>query len=373
MGIHARLLQQPEMAAGFFRQAVSQDTLFIDAWLRLAETEAALGRKEKAKKILTFTTDMTDQVFRWKWSQMVLASELGMDACLYRNTNYLLSKKRLEQDALQLLHTHLGSDARAVIAVLKPVNLAAYLDWLMRWGMTDQSLTVWQAMTAYAQPNKKIALNYAHFLLNHKRITPSVDIWKKYTGSAGLTNPGFEKKISGLGYDWRHWMEKDGTWASKRINTQFAEGTHALRITFNGKKNISFHHLYQIFTVDPQTKYRLTYAWKSRDITTDQGPFVEVYGYDKKGLYRAGPMIMGTHGWHKETIMFETTADSRAAVVRLRRRTSKRFDSKIRGVLWIDDFQLKKVDVSKQEARTIGSPPSHRFSPATSKSFQATR
>ena len=296
LGMHAWLQQQPERAAGFFRQAVSQDVLHLDAWLRLAETEAALGREEKAKAILTFTTDMTEQVFRWKWSQMVLARELGMQKRLYRNTNYLLSRKVLVQDALQLLHTHLGGEASAVIAVLEPGNLAAYLDWLMRWGMTEESLMVWQAMTAIAEPEKEIALRVAHFLLNHKRIAPSVDIWQKYTGSAGLTNPGFESSLTGQGFDWRHWGEKDGNWELKRVYSEAVEGEYALKIKFDGQENISFQHLYQIFAVNPQEKYRLTYAWKSRGITTDEGPFVEIVGYDKQGLYHAGPMITGSQG-----------------------------------------------------------------------------
>ena len=87
-----------------------------------------------------------------------------------------------------------------------------------------------------------------------------------------------------------------------RVNHDTCEGDYALRINFNGRENISFHHVYQIFTADPQAKYRLTYAWKSQGITTDQGPFVEIYGYDKEGLYMAGPMITGTQGWHGRSI-----------------------------------------------------------------------
>ena len=349
LGMHAWLQQQPERAAGFFRQAVSKDVLHLDAWLRLAETEAALGREEKAKAILNFTTDMTEQVFRWKWSQMVLARELDMQERLYRNTNYLLSRKVLVQDVLQLLHTHLGGEASAVINVLEPGNLAAYLDWLMHWGMTDESLMVWQAMTAIAEPEKEIALRVAHFLLNHKRIVPSVDIWQKYTGIAGLTNPGFESSLTGQGFDWRHWGEKDGNWELKRVYNEAAEGDYALKIKFDGQENISFQHLYQIFAVNPQEKYRLTYAWKSRGITTDEGPFVEIVGYDTRGLYLAGPMITGSNGWHEESIAFVVPADSRAAVVRLRRRTSMRFDSKIRGTVWLDNFRLEKIET---DART---------------------
>jgi hypothetical protein len=344
-GMHAWLQQKPERAATFFRQAVTQDILFLEAWLKLAECEADMRRNQNAGAILAFTTDMTDGVFRWKWSQMMLARELGQETVFYGNINDLLQKNELQQNALQILHTQLDGDASAVVAVLEPVHLAAYLDWLMRWGLTDDSLAVWQALTAFGEPDGDTTRRYAHFLVDRKRVDASADIWETVTGSTGLTNPGFEKDISGLGYDWRHWKEKDGYWALKRVSAQTAEGSHALRIEFKGRENLAFHHLYQIFTVDPREKYRLTYAWKSRGITTDQGPFMEVYGYDKEGLYRAGPMITGTHSWNEESIEFETPAECHAAVVRLRRRASMRFDAKIRGTVWIDDFRLEKIEV----------------------------
>jgi hypothetical protein len=117
-----------------------------------------------------------------------------------------------------------------------------------------------------------------------------------------------------------------------------------LRVNFSGRENIAFHHVYQIFTAETQTKYRLTYAWKSQGITTDQGPFIEVYGYDKEGLYETGPMVTGTQKWHEVSIEFDVPEGCRAAVVRLRRLPSSRFDSKIRGTLWLDDFRLEKVE-----------------------------
>jgi hypothetical protein len=356
-GMHAWLEQQPEKAAGFFRQAVARDVLYLDAWLRLAETEAALGRAEKARAILAFTTGMTERVWRWKWSQTLLARELGMDADFHRNTNELLSGNLLVQDTLQLLHTHLDGKASAVIAVLDPAHLPVYLDWLMRWGLADESMLVWQAMTAITQPEKTTALRYAHFLLGHKRIQASRDIWQKVTGSSGLTNPGFEKALTGQGFDWRHWGEKDGAWELKRVDNDAAEGDYALKITFNGLENISFQHLYQIFTATPQKTYRLTYAWKSTGITTDQGPLVEIVGYDQPGFYRAGSMIMGTQGWREESITFTMPAECHAAMVRLRRRASMRFDSKIRGIVWLDNFRLEDMAT---DVRTTANEDNHR-------------
>jgi thioredoxin-like negative regulator of GroEL len=79
-GLNAWMAQQPERAASYFRQTVSQHVLFIDAWLKLAETNVSLGRTEKAEAILTFTADVTERAIRWKWPQALLARDLAMDA-----------------------------------------------------------------------------------------------------------------------------------------------------------------------------------------------------------------------------------------------------------------------------------------------------
>ncbi len=111
---------------------------------------------------------MTGGVFRWQWPQMLLASDLGMDAILYRNTNYLLSRRTSTQDALQLLHIHFGGDVTAAMSVLDADNLVLYLSWLMRWGMTENSLAVWQKIRKNGKPDTEIGLQYAHFLLDQK-------------------------------------------------------------------------------------------------------------------------------------------------------------------------------------------------------------
>jgi len=347
-GLNAWARQDPETATRFFRQAVSKDVLFLDGWIRLAEAEAAMGRKEIAKQILTFSIDLTKHVSRWKWPQMLLARELDMDEIVYSNANYLLSHDVLEQDTLQFLHNNLGGDASDVIAVIEPKHLDIYLDWLMNWSMTEESLTVWQKMTAFSTPESETALRYAHFLLHNKHITESWDIWQKYTGVIGITNPGFETELTGRGFNWCYWKENDDKFEVTRVNHDAWEGEYALKIQFSGSENIDFHHVYQIFTADPLTRYCLTYTWKGQGITTDQGPFVEIYGFDKEGLYRAGTMMTGTHEWRKESIEFVMPEGCRAAVVRLRRQPSNRFDSKIRGTVWLDGFRLEKIESDSQ-------------------------
>ena len=105
-------------ASQFFRQAVSEDPLYMDAWLRLAESEAALGHAEKSRKVLMFVDDLTSGVYRWQWPQMLLASDLGDDEIFLKNTNDLLGHRKLVQDTLHLLDFHYQSDTANVVEVL---------------------------------------------------------------------------------------------------------------------------------------------------------------------------------------------------------------------------------------------------------------
>jgi hypothetical protein len=348
-GMQAWLRQDPKKAAIFFRQAISKNVLFLDGWLRLAEAEAATGSKETARQILNFTTDLTDHVFRWKWPQILLARELGLSEILYNNSNYLLSNGVLKQDTFHLIHTHFSGNTESVVAVLDPENLEAYLNWLMQWTMIDESLVVWQAISELEAVKEETALRYAHVLLHNKRVAKSREIWSQYTGIAGLTNPGFEEDITRQGFDWYFWNDNRDNWEFKRVNRDSFEGEYALKIMFNGRENVSFQHFYQIISVEPHEKYRLTYSWKSRNITSDQGPFIEITSFDRQGLYIKGPMITGTSGWRKESVEFTIPDRCQAALVRIRRFPSQRFDSKIRGILWLDDFQLHRSPSGKEK------------------------
>jgi tetratricopeptide (TPR) repeat protein len=342
-GMRAWSRGEAQKASEFFQQAVTEDPFYMDGWLRLAESEAALGHLEKSKKILMFANDLAAGVFRWQWPQMILARDLGMDDVFLKSANYLLLHRKLTQDTLQLLDFHYKNDSAAVVDVLQPDNLVLYLKWLMRWGRVDDTSIVWQRIAKEGEPNPDVVLQYTDFLVTRKEVPAARDIWQKFNGISGMTNAGFEKEITRRGFDWHYGEDSKQNWEIRRVSTSAAEDSHMLRVWFAGEENISFHHLYQIVAVDPLQPYRLSYGWKSKWITTDQGPFVEIYGYDQSGLYLKGPMITGTNLWQTETLEFTAPPDCHAVVVRLRRLPSHRFDSKIAGTLWLDDFKLQKV------------------------------
>ena len=342
-GLNAWFENDSDVATRFFYRTVSQDVLYMDAWLKLAQAETVLGNPDKARTILQFSDGLAKNVYRWKWDQILLAHELGMEEIVISNINFLVNHRKKVQDAFQLLDTHLAGDVSVEVRVLNPENLIPFLKWLMRWGRMNDAQIAWNKIVSDGIQNEDIRLKYIHFLVSRKRVPLATEIWRSNTGITGITNPGFEDQMTGRGFDWRYTANNKGKWAIRRTLSEAFSGTHSLKIMFEGKENISFGHLYQIVPVDPLIPYRLTYNWRSKNITTDQGPFVDIYGYDCKGVYFKGSMMLGTHHWQEQDMEFTVTEDCHAVVVRLHRRRSHRFDNKIAGILWLDDFKLEKM------------------------------
>jgi hypothetical protein len=282
---------------------------------------------------------------------MLLARDLGKDDVFLKNANYLLDHGKLTQDTLYMLDFHYHNDTVSVVDALQSVNLVLYLKWLMRWGRADDTLNVWQQIVKDGKPDQEVVLQYTHFLVREKKILKAREIWHKFNKTEGIINGGFEKEITQRGFDWRYQEDKHDNWEIRRIGIPASEPSHVLQIWFAGEENISFHHLYQIVPVVPLETYHLSYRWKSKWITTDQGPFVEIYGYDQNGLHHRGPMIKGTNLWQTETLEFTPPQECNAVVLRLRRLKSRRFDSKIAGTLWLDDFKLEKIEADKLVSR----------------------
>ena len=342
-GLNAWFQNDSDVAARFFRRTVLQDIFYIGAWLKLAQVEIVLGNPDKARSILQFSDGLTKNVYRWKWDQILLAHELGMEEMVLSDINFMVKHRKRVQDAFQLFDTHLAGNVMRGVKVLDTGNLVPFLEWLMGWGRVSDAEIVWNKIVSAGIQDEYIRLKYIHFLVGRKRIFPAAEIRRSNTGIEGMTNPGFEDKMTGRGFDWRYTANNKGKWSIRRTLFEAFSGTHSLKIMFEGKENISFGHLYQIVPVDPLIPYRLTYSWRSKNITTDQGPFVDIYGYDCKGVYFKGSMMLGTHDWQEQDMEFTVPEACHAVVVRLHRRISHRFDNKIAGTLWLDDFKLEKM------------------------------
>lgn len=331
-------------ARRFFQQAVRQDRLQLGAWLSLAQVEKTVGNAGQARKILDYVHEQGRRTLRWTWAETLLALDLEAHDLAWDNLNRLIQHHRQTRDALQLADVLLTRDLwspDAAAARLEPPNLRAYLAWLIQWKRLDEALGVQakMAQTGIRDPELKAWLSAR--LVAQKRVPEALALGGAHMGE--VNNPGFEKAVSKGGFDWRLSNRRDQGWRIQPVEGTAKEGRHSLQVTFTGEQNCSFAHLSQVVPVTPGRSYRLTAWWKGEGLSTDQGPFLEIYGYDAKGLRVRGPMLSGTRDWEEVSLDFSVPQECHAVVIRLRRLPSRKLDNKIKGRMWVDDFRLSVI------------------------------
>ena len=328
-------------AAGHYRRAALLDPLKMDAWLALAEMRAMTGDRDGARRIAGFCQRHLAPLVRWKWRQSLLTHELEMAGAFGANINFLIDRGVKGNDAFFLLETHCRAEPACALELLAPGNRPAYLKWAMRWRRPAAAAAAWALLEAGGGVDPELAVDYAHFLLARKEAAEARRVWPAAGGKDGITNGGFEEEIAGKAFGWRAGRSREDLWRIQRVAQEGRGGTVGLRVDFAGRENVSFGHLYQIVPVRPQAACRLTFWWRSKGLSTDRLPFVEVVGYDAGGLLARGdPMVETSDGWQQAALAFIPPADCHAVLVRLRRLPSRRFDSKIAGHLWLDDFEM---------------------------------
>jgi hypothetical protein len=161
-----------------------------------------------------------------------------------------------------------------------------------------------------------------------------------------MTNGGFEQeKILGSGFDWKM-LPVSGATVSFDPSVAF-EGKRSLKISFNGKENIDFHHLFQYVSWRPNTDYLLRVRMRTKEVTTTSGVKIEVIGIG--GAENTGPPLQassesltGDNGWKELTVAFRTPDRSQGGMVRVRREKTEKFDRLLSGTVWLDNFELKE-------------------------------
>jgi hypothetical protein len=342
LGYQALMEERLDAAETFLGQAIVADVTAMDAWLRLAEAKAAKGLAEPARAILRMVADRTPDVLRWQWTQAMLSRELGMTDLGTASLNRLVAAGRSVNDALYLFETDHGNTA-AVLDKLLPENREPYLRWLMHWRRPDDAAIVWQALPPERQDDPTLRLSFIDFLINNNQISLARDLWQPLADPSGITHPGFEEPLTQKGFDWR-FSNRKGEWIIQQTGYPFHGGQKALEVLFTGQTNPNFSGLSQVVPLLPGRPYRLSYWWKAREITSDQGPFMDVTGKGCKGLYQKGPMIVDTEEWTQVSLEFDVPEGCDGVVVCLRRVPSRRFDNKLGGTLWLDDFSLQPVE-----------------------------
>jgi hypothetical protein len=252
------------------------------------------------------------------------------------------------------LATNATSDRHALLKMLPPQPRVFfdYLNFLIERGDFAGAEAVWgrvlQLDSSFAL---REAFPYLDALIQHAELGQLSKVWSTLTqrfpaqiprrvpSSNLVTNGGFESDILNEGLDWRV-VPIEGAVVS--LDSDGAvEGVRALRITFDGSRNLTYGHAFQFVPVQAKTRYRFSGHMRVQGITTDSGLRFQVCdAYHLSKIFATSENLVGTSGWSEQPAEFTTFADTRLLLLRVVRSASEKLDNQIAGTVWIDDVRL---------------------------------
>ncbi len=195
------------------------------------------------------------------------------------------------------------------------------------------------------------AFPYFDALIQHRELTRLPETWAALAqrfpeqiqnlapGLNFITNGGFEFDILNGGYDWRA-IPTDGAVVSLDSVNAF-EGSRALRISFDGSRNVEYGHVFQYVPVQANTRYQFSSHVRANGITTDSGPRLQVCdAYNVAQVFVSTENLLGTSDWTEQRAAFTTHSDTRLLLVRVVRPASAKLDNQIAGTVWMDAIRL---------------------------------
>jgi hypothetical protein len=227
-----------------------------------------------------------------------------------------------------------------------------YLDFLIERGDIAGAELVWDRVLQLGLPfDLRQAFPYVDALIQHAELGQMSKVWSALAqrfpaqvqlpvpSSNLVTNGGFESEILNGGLDWRVFPIEGAVVSLDSVGV--LEGAHALRITFDGSRNLDYGHVFQYVPVQPKTRYRFSSHMRVLGITTDSGLGLQVCdAYNMGNIFVSSENLVGTSGWSEQHAEFATFADTRLLLVRVIRPASGKLDNQIAGAVWIDDIRL---------------------------------
>ena len=248
-----------------------------------------------------------------------------------------------------------ATDDRKAILEMLPPEAPIFFDYLrfrVEQGDMPAAEETWSRLV---QLNLRFDLPatfpYLDALIQHRQIAKLVEAWTTLAGafptqiqrpdySANLvTNGSFRFDILNGGLDWRV-VPTEGA----AVGFDFAKtsaGARALRITFDGSRNLNYGHVFQYVPVQPSTRYRFSASMRVEGITSDSGARFQVCdAYNIADLSLSTQNLTGTSAWSQQNAEFMTKPDTRLVLIRVARPMSSRLDNKIAGTVWIANVSL---------------------------------
>lgn len=341
-------------AIGYLERAVQADPHSAALWMDLADAYEAAGNAAAARQAFAraqATYPISGEV-AWRYGSLFLY-EGDFPKGYAELKRALLLDPALAPSAVAecwQATPNVGALLDQALPAQPPYYLAA-LDFFLSGNLLDPALTVWNRALArgISMPMPQ-AVPLVNGLIGQNRLTEAERAWRQALlasrwprdpGQAALLvfNGGFENEIVNGGFDWREIPAEGVTYARDSLVAD--SGSSSLRIDFSGRTNVDFRNVFQLVPVEPGGRYQFSAWLRTEGISTDQGiRFQIVDPQNPSAVLVLTPNTVGTNPWTFVQSVFSTGKDTHLLEIALRRLSSSKFDSKIRGTAWVDDVGL---------------------------------
>ncbi len=335
------------------RKALSADEASPYAWADLAEAFADSGNNVLATRAFSRALELGPAIpsIRMRFANFLFASgrtedALGECATILRSTvafndEVFSSLARLGGDAERLPGLGIGENPGAANAFLAFLIQSAK-------NRSDAVDPAWRWLTAHSWQTTQSGILYVNWLYHRRDYARAAAVWAAtgehreadYRVSNFLYNSEFESTLAPVPFDWSI-PSVEGVGAT--LDKSDLAGGHCLRFEFLGDSNLSFHGAFQQTWLEPGF-YRVVAREQTDDLTTDEGVGIRVFDpRSPRDLDATSASLTGTNPWSKLTFELTVPPPSRLVQVEFVRRPSSQFNSRIKGVVRIDDVTLTRI------------------------------
>ena len=347
-----------QKAEALFKKSLSENPLDSDAWLWLARVYNDTGRKRLAESAVSNALERSAGAPDVIWNSGVLLLQMDdTDAGVEQFKTYI-GLNPGEQRNVYALCMALGLSPQYIQQKLVPPDMQHLQQWLyflMDSKQQDAAANAWEELLetgkekGQAPPSDRDYLRYCDFLIESGKQSDALAVWNALFSQTKITHKpgriwdgGFELPVTEGGFGWRI-----GKAPGVRIFLDGdikTAGQYSLSASFDGTSNPDIYIARQIVPVEQGHKYEVSGYIKTSRITTDNGIFLAVQGYNCAGLNASSQTVTGTNYWEKQSIEFTVPPDCNAVWFGIRRAVSDKLDNKISGDVWIDQISMSGQD-----------------------------
>lgn len=333
-------------------------------WMMLGNSRDELNDEEGALAALSEAVRLAPYYAQPRWQLGNTLFRAGRaDEGFEEMRRAALSNQTLLPNMIDLAWNASNKDPAATESLVRPENKqwrAALAHFFARKGQSAEALKLYRATGGLAEAERQVLVSE---LLSAKGYAEAYEVWAAVesgsqtpspaAGAGHFTNGSFESQLSfsEQGFGWQ-FARDPNTLKISLDTTEPRAGKFSLRLDWNGNSQPNPPVTSQLLLVEPNTRYRLTFAARTQEIVSGVLPFIVVIdknSADNHALAQSPPLAKGSSSWQDYSLDLTTGSQTRAVLVGLQRESCGADPCPIFGRLWLDAFSMQKLSESNSK------------------------